>query len=423
MLDRPAAALQPPASPADCGEQTKGLRISSELASDGAPRYVPVLIPRAKSRHEGRSAARRSTNCMVSPFKSGPNEIQSMTAHYEPIDSPDATTVFPYHGLEVLPLESVYQARKIVSRHLPRTPLIRSDPLSAELDAEVYLKREDTLPTGAFKVRGGINLVHDLDPKFHDPGLIAASTGNHGQSVAYAGQEFAVPVIICVPEDANPDKVAAMERLGARVIHHGSEFDEAREHAEELAIEEGYRYVHSANEPRLVAGVATAGLEIVEDLPEVDVLFSPIGGGSSASGYCLTVGELTDAEVVGVQSSAADAAYRAWQDGHLEVGERMETFAEGLATRVPFALTQQVLAERLDDFLVVDDDDLRAAVARMIHDEHMIIEGASAAAVAGALAWANDLAGKTVVLPISGRNLATAKLQDILDEYPVEAGT
>ena len=339
-----------------------------------------------------------------------------MTARYEPIDSPDATTVFPYHDLEPPMLADVYRARKIVSRHLPRTPLVRSDPLSEALDADVYLKREDTLPTGAFKVRGGVNLVHDLDPEFRDPGLVAASTGNHGQSVAYAGRTFDVPVTICVPEDANPSKVAAMERLGARVVHHGAEFDEAREHAEELAVEEGYRYVHSANEPRLVAGVATAGLEVVEDLPDVDVLFSPIGGGSSAAGYCLTVGELADAEVVGVQSSAADAAYRAWEEGHLEVGDRMDTFAEGLATRSPFALTQKILANRLDDFLLVTDENLRDGVSRLVRDEHLIVEGAAAAALAGALARADDLAGKTVVLPVSGRNLATAKLRAILDE-------
>jgi threonine dehydratase len=340
-----------------------------------------------------------------------------MTARYEPVESPDATTMFPYHDLEPPTLEDVYRARKVVSSHLPRTPLVRSDPLSEALDAEVYLKREDTLPTGAFKVRGGLNLVHDLDAKFSDPGLIAASTGNHGQSVAYAGREFDVPVTICVPEDANASKVAAMERLGARVVHHGSEFDEAREHAEELATTEGYRYVHSANEPRLIAGVATAGLEVVEDLPDVDALFCPVGGGSSASGYCLTVGELADAKVIGVQSGAADAAHRAWEKGHLEPGDRMETFAEGLATRTPFALTQRVLADRLDDFLLVGDEDLRAGVARMVRDEHLVIEGASAAALAGAFQRADDLAGRTVVLQVSGRNLDTAKLRAVLDEH------
>jgi threonine dehydratase len=186
-----------------------------------------------------------------------------MPPTYEPVESPDETTIFPYHNLAPPTTADIYRARQIVSQHLPRTPLVRSDTLSAEFDADVYLKREDTLPTGAFKVRGGMTLVSRLDPEFHDPGLIAASTGNHGQSIAYAGRTFDVPVTIVVPEEANPSKVTAMERLGAEVLFHGARFDEAREHAESLAAEEGCRYVHSANEPTLVAGVGTAGLEII----------------------------------------------------------------------------------------------------------------------------------------------------------------
>jgi threonine dehydratase len=336
---------------------------------------------------------------------------------YEPVESPDSTTIFPYHDLTPPTLEDVYRARKVVSRYLPRTPLVRSDPLSEEFDADVYLKREDTLPTGAFKVRGGVTLVSQLDEEFRETGLIAASTGNHGQSVAYAGDLFDVPVVIAVPEDANPSKVAAMERLGARVEHHGDDFDDAREWAEERAAAEGYRYVHSANEPPLVAGVGTAGLEVVEDLPEVDYVFSPVGGGSSASAYCLTTGQLADATVVGVQSSAAPGARRAWIEGHLDPHDRMETFAEGVATRVPFALTMEFLREHLDDFLLVDDEAIGAEIGRMAAEDHVVIEGASAAAIAGARSMRDELAGETVVFPLSGRNLDAEKLARYLGEY------
>jgi threonine dehydratase len=334
---------------------------------------------------------------------------------YEPVESPDATTLFPYHDVTPPTVREVYAARSVVDRHLPRTPLVRSDPLSAELDADVYLKREDTLPTGAFKVRGGLNLVSDLDDEFREPGLIAASTGNHGQSIAYAGNEFDVPVVIAVPEDANPDKVAAMERLGARVEHRGADFDAAREWAEEQAAAEGYRYVHSANEPALVAGIGTAGLEVVEDLPDVDYLFCPVGGGSSAAAYCLTVGDLADASVVGVQSEAAPAMYRAWAEETLDPHDRMETFAEGLATGVPFALTTRVLREKLAGFLQVSDDALRDGVATMLAEEHVAVEGAAAASLAGARAMADRIAGSTVVLQVSGRNVDLAKLRGILD--------
>ena len=148
-----------------------------------------------------------------------------------------------------------FRARKVVSQYLPETPLVRSEHLSAALDADVYLKREDTLPTGAFKVRGGVTLVDSLDDEFRDRGLVTASSGNHGLSIAWAGREFGVPVTIGVPEDANAGKVAAMERLGADVVPHGPDYDAAREHVEELAVETGKRYVHSGNEPKLLAGV------------------------------------------------------------------------------------------------------------------------------------------------------------------------
>ena len=343
-----------------------------------------------------------------------------MVARYEPVDSPDGTTIFPYHDLTPPTTADISRARKTISQYLPETPLVRCEWLSAELDADVYLKREDTLPTGAFKVRGGLTLVSNLDAEFQEQGLIAASTGNHGQSVAYAGREYDVPVVICVPEDANPGKVRAIERLGARIVHHGDNFDQAREYAERLAAEEGYRYVHSANEPALVAGVGTAGLEVVEELPDVDVCFTPVGGGSSAAGYCLTVGALTDADVVGVQSAAAPAMHRAWAEGTLEPHERMETSAEGLATRVPFALTTELLRERLDEFLLVEDDALRDGVGRMLEEEHVLMEMACATGVAAAFQQRDELAGKTVVLPVSGRNLAIEKLHAILADIRAE---
>jgi threonine dehydratase len=337
-----------------------------------------------------------------------------MTAEYDPVDSPDETTVFPYHDLAPPSLGDVYRARRVVERHLPRTPLVRSEWLSDELDADVYLKREDTLPTGAFKVRGGITLCSRLSPEFRDRGLIAASTGNHGQSIAYAGREFDVPVTIAVPADPNPDKVAAMERLGATVHAEGRDYDEAREWAERQARERGCRYVHSANEPALIAGVGTAGLEVLDDLPEVDAVVCPVGGGSSASGYCLTAGDAAGADVVGVQAANADAMYRAWNEGHLDPQPSADTIAEGLQSRVPFALTTRILREKLTDMLTVTDAAIRDAVRATLEREHILLEGAGAASVAGALALADDLAGKTVVLQLSGRNLSTAKLRSIV---------
>ena len=338
-----------------------------------------------------------------------------MSRRYEPVESPDETTVFPYHDLTTPTLRDVFRARRVVQRHLPKTPLVRDEWLSAELDADVYLKREDTLPTGAFKVRGGVTLVSRLDEEFRERGLVAASTGNHGQSIAYAGREFGVPVTICVPEDANPKKVSAMQEFGADIVFHGRDFDDARAHAEELATEHQYRYVHSANEPALVAGVGTAGLEVVEDLPSVDVCFAPVGGGSSASGFSLTVGHVLDADVIGVQSAEAPGVYRAWKEGHLEGHDVMETTAEGLATRVPFALTMGVLREKLHDFVLVDDEATLDALREILVQSRVLMEGASAACVAAALEHGDELGGKTVVLPVTGRNIDIDKLARVLD--------
>lgn len=334
---------------------------------------------------------------------------------YDPVDSPDETTVFPYHDLTPPTTADVYDARRRIRQQLPRTPLVRSESLSAELDADVYLKREDTLPTGAFKVRGGVNLLSRLDDEFRDQGVIAASTGNHGQSVAYAGRTFDLPVTIVVPEDANPAKVRAMEGYGATVRFHGDDFDDARAHAETLAAAEGYRYVHSANEPALVAGVGTAGIEIVEDCPEIDVLFCPVGGGSSAAGYCLTVGALTDATVVGAQSEAAPAMQRAWAEDHLEPHDRVETFAEGVATGVPFALTMAVLRNRLDEFLLVNDAAIEQGVRDLFRQERIPMEGACATSIAAMRQCRDELQGQTVVLPVSGRNIDMETFDSILD--------
>lgn len=333
---------------------------------------------------------------------------------YEPVDSPDETTLFPYHDRTPPTTADVIRAHRVVEEHLPRTPLVRSEALSAEFDADVYLKREDTLPTGAFKVRGGIRLVSQLASEFQDPGVITASTGNHGQSIAYAGRVFDVPVTIVVPEDANPSKVTATERFGASVVFHGEAFDDARERAETMAAEQGYRYVHSGNEPSLVAGVGTAGLEIVEDRPEIDYLFCPVGGGSSAAGYCLTVGELSEATVVGVQSEAAPAMYHAWSEGHLEPAERMDTFAEGIATRVPFYLTTSVLRDRLEEFRLVSESAIERGVKDLFTEETIVAEGASATSLAGMRQRREELRDKTVALPISGRNLSSEHFRRII---------
>jgi threonine dehydratase len=314
-------------------------------------------------------------------------------------------------------LEDVLAARRTVAPYLPPTPLVRVGRLSERLGCEFYLKCENLQPVGAFKVRGGVNLVARLSDHERQAGLVAASTGNHGQSIAFAARAFDVTATIFVPaENVNPVKVAAMEALGARVRHHGRDFDEAREACEREAEETGARYVHSANEPLLVAGVATMALEILDAIPHPDVILVPVGGGSGASAQGIVARALSPVtRVIGVQSEAAPGLYRAWRSGSLEPCDVMGTEHEGLATRVPFHFTLDIIRETLADFVLVSEAAINDAVRTLALNARLVAEGAGAAATAAAIQLGDQLRGRTVVAILSGGNIPADRLARILD--------
>ncbi|HEX4743640.1 MAG TPA: pyridoxal-phosphate dependent enzyme [Candidatus Limnocylindria bacterium] len=312
-------------------------------------------------------------------------------------------------------LDDVIAARGFLAAHLPPTPLLEREGVSAALGLDVRLKCESLLPTGAFKVRGGLNLV-GRDPTAK-AGVIAASTGNHGQSLAYAGRVFGVPVTIVVPHGANPLKVAAMRANGATIVEHGTDFEDARLECERRAASLGVRYVHSGDEPYLIAGVATAALEVLRDqLPDADVLIVPVGGGSGAAGAAIVAKALRPAtRVIGVQAAGAPAAYLTWKERRPRETERADTFADGLATRTAFALPQRILAELLDDFVLVTDDELYAAMRLLLVEGHLVAEGAGAAATAAAKQLAPRLAGRKVVCWVTGGNATAQSLRRALE--------
>lgn len=313
-------------------------------------------------------------------------------------------------------LLDVLDAKRQIAPHLPRTPLRRSPALSRLVGTEVWVKHENFLPTGAFKVRGGINLVSRLTPAERAAGLIAASSGNHGQSVAFAAQRFGVPAVICVPEHANPLKVEAIRDYGAEAVLDGRTFDEARANAERMAREHGYRYVHSGDEPLLIAGVGTYTLEILEDEPGIDTLIVPVGGGSGAAGT-LTVSRALDPtiQVIGVQSSQSPAGHLAWETGEPRTAPN-DTVVEGLSTGTSFDLPQQIL-RRLDDFVVVDDREIERATGAMIAGTRTLVEPAGSAPLAAALQLRDRLRGRRVALIASGANVTPAQLLTILQGY------
>src|SRR5438270_12979317 len=308
----------------------------------------------------------------------------------------------------------VLDAARQIRPYLSPTPLRRYPALDRLVGAEVHVKHENHNPTGAFKVRGGVNLVSRLDDDERTRGVIAASTGNHGQSVAYAARLFGVSAIIVAPAQANPVKVGAMQDLGAEVVLEGERYDDSRAHAEKLAREHGYRYIHSGDEPLLIAGVGTHTLEVLQEQPRVDTVIVPIGGGSGAAGACIAAKAVNpEIEVIGVQSDQAQSAYLSWKSGSLQDSPN-RTRAEGLSTAAPFELPQRIMRRLLDDFVLVSDDEIDAATALMIEKTRTLVEAAGAAALAGALKLRNQLRGRRLALICSGGNISPAQLKALL---------
>jgi len=312
-------------------------------------------------------------------------------------------------------LQDIQHARTLLNGVIRRTPLTRHPLLDAETGLTIHVKHENHNPTGAFKVRGGLNLIASLSNDERARGVITASTGNHGQSISFASQRAGVSCIVAVPRGNNPDKNAAMRAFGATVVEEGKDFDEAREWVEREAATSGRRYVHSANEPLLIAGVGTYALEIFEDLPDPDVILVPIGGGSGACGCCIArtgLGKKT--RVIGVQAAEADAFTRSWRGPERVSTEKTGTFAEGLATRYSFDLTFDILKRELDDIVTLTEAELEEGVRMALRATHNLAEGAGAATLAAAGKLRDQLRGKTIVCVMSGGNMNIEVLRRIL---------
>ncbi|WP_164101147.1 threonine dehydratase [Candidatus Laterigemmans baculatus] len=300
---------------------------------------------------------------------------------------------------------------------LPQTPLYRWPGLGSLLGFPFYLKHENHQPTGAFKIRGGVNLVGTLGAREREAGILAVSTGNHGQSLAYAAGRAGVACTIVVPRGNNPDKNSAIRALGAELIEAGDDFDEARECVEEIVRQRGGRYVHSANEPLLVAGVGTMAWEIFQTLPAPDVILVPIGLGSGVCGTCIVAKHLRpQTQIIGVQAAGADAVAASWQAKKIVTRPRVDTCAEGIATRVPAEMTLEIMWKLMDDVILVDDQEMRHAVYEILQRTHNLPEAAGAAALAAAYQQRTRFQNQTVVGILSGGNLDMPTLHAILHE-------
>jgi len=312
----------------------------------------------------------------------------------------------------------VLAARQVIAPYLPPTPVIHSPALSALTGGVIYLKPECWQPTGSFKVRGALTKLSSLSPEQLDRGYVTASAGNHGLGVAYAGQLLGLPpALIFVPETAPMAKVRRLAAFECRVRQEGADYDSAHLIADEYAHASGATYVSAYDDPLVIAGQATAGLEILEDIPDVDSILVPVGGGGLIAGIALVAKAMNpEVRVIGIQPDASPAALLSLQDGKAhETYPAGPTICDGLAGgfgRVPFELARDLI----DDIIIVSEASVRRSVAWLVDHEQMIVEGSGAISIAPLLDGLLPSHGQKIVPVLTGRNLDTRLLVEILTE-------
>ncbi len=313
--------------------------------------------------------------------------------------------------------EDALSARERVARHLAPTPFRSYAPLDAAVGRgiRVLVKHENHQPTQSFKVRNAVSVLAALPEAERARGVVAASRGNHGQGLAWAGRRLGIPVTVCVPVGNNPVKNEAMRGFGAELVEAGRDYDDAVAVADRLVRERGLRLVHSTNDPLVIAGAATMALEIVESEPGLDALVIGIGGGSQAVGaMTVTRAIAPGVRVFGVQAERAAAIHDSWHAGRRIAHPSADTFADGLATRNAYDLTFAALREGLAGFVTAGEAELAEALRLLIRTTHNLAEGAGAAGLAGLLKLRDLLAGKTVGIVLSGANIDAATLRRVL---------
>jgi threonine dehydratase len=314
--------------------------------------------------------------------------------------------------------DDIVAARRRLAPHLSPTPLRHYPALDAEAgnDIRVLVKHENHHPTNAFKARNAMSFMTALPPEQRTRGVVAATRGNHGAGLAWAGARLGVPVVICVPHGNNPEKNAAMRGFGAEVIEAGRDYDEAVEVAKRLVLDRGLVLAHSTNDRDVIAGAGTLGAELCEQAVTLDAAVIAIGGGSQAVGTLVAARQLRPSlAVYGVQATGAAAIHDSWHARTRLARDSADTFADGLATRATYDLTFDALREGLADFVAVSDAAIADAIRVLLRTTHNLAEGAGAAGLAGLFALRDELAGKTVAVVLSGSNIDELTLRRVLD--------
>jgi threonine dehydratase len=311
--------------------------------------------------------------------------------------------------------EDVLAARTRIAPYLTPTPLRHYPELDAATGARVLVKHENHLPTNAFKARNALSFMTALPPAQRTRGVVAATRGNHGAGLAWAGSQLGVPVVICVPHGNNPEKNAAIRGHGAELIEAGKDYDEAVEVAQRLVVDRGLVIAHSTNDANVIAGAATLSAELCEQADHLDAIVVAVGGGSQAVGAIVATQTMRPhVAVYAVQAKNASALHDSWHRKTRVVTESANTFADGLATRATYDLTWPALRDHLAGFVAVSEPELATAVRLMLRTTHNLVEGAGAAGLAGLLALREQLAGKTVAVVLSGSNIDADTLRRIV---------
>lgn len=321
-------------------------------------------------------------------------------------------------------IKEIERARDVLRSVIRETPVIADGNLSERLGAQMWLKAENTQLAGSFKIRGAYYSLSRLTPEQRGRGVVAGSAGNHAQGVALAARLFGVPSVIVMPEHAPLTKVTATRRFGAEVVLHGATFDDAVVYAHDLERERDLTYIHAFNNRDVITGQGTLGLEIVDAVPEVDVVVVPIGGGGLISGIASAVKQRRpQARVIGVQAAGCSAVRESLRRGEPFTAPSARTIADGIAVKRPGTLTLPLIQELVDDVVEVDDNEIADAIAHLALSSHLVVEGAGAAGVAALLAGRVSVpAGGHVVAPLAGGNIDGNLLSRVLEQVSVRQG-
>jgi threonine dehydratase len=307
-------------------------------------------------------------------------------------------------------ISEIVRSRSIVRNYVKPTQMPYYEGLSRLIGTDIYIKHENHNPTGTFKIRGGTNLMHHLDQKGIE-GVITFSTGNHGLSIATAARWFGLKAVVVVPKGSNPVKSRAIIECGAELVEAGTTFEEASQVVDRLSRERSLYYAHPADEPLLINGVGTEFLEIVEDLPDIDVMIVPLGAGSEAAAAITTLRAFRpNAEIIAVQAKNSPAAHDSWKKNEI-CDASNTTFAGGFATGIAYRVPFEIYKDGLADFVLISEEEIYDAMGLALYYTHNLAEGAGASSIIAAYKIRKILKGKKVVLQMSGCNASPEEIE------------